>query len=97
VSWLLSSVDTFRAVQKRNTISVTEILHSAEESTASRVIRRYKPAEYRVCVKGMNGTFSAHEYLKRVGLARTQDCPNCDEGISETLIHFSESASALDL
>jgi ribonuclease HI len=82
-------VNTYRAVYKRSTIFVKDLLHRSEGTTVSRVIRRCQPAVYRVWLKGMTGTYPTYTYLKRVGLAKSPDCPYCAAGVPETLTHFA--------
>ena len=50
---------------------------------------RCQPAVYRVWLKGMTGTYPTYTYLKRVGLAKSPDCPYCAAGVPETLTHFA--------
>ena len=48
-----AAVNTYRAVHKRSTIFVKDLLYRSEGTTVSRVIRRCQPAVYRVWLKGM--------------------------------------------
>jgi ribonuclease HI len=83
------SLNIFRAVLKRDTIFVTDLLHRTEGSTVCRVIQRCTSAEYRIWLKCMTGTYPVQTYLKRVGLANSPMCPHCTEHVPETLTHFA--------
>ena len=49
--------NTFRAIKKRSTMFVTDLLHHKEGTVISRIIRRCRPTEYRVWLKCMTGTY----------------------------------------
>jgi hypothetical protein len=48
--------NTFRAIKKRSTMFVTDLLHHKEGAVISRIIRRCRPTEYRIWLKCMTGT-----------------------------------------
>jgi hypothetical protein len=74
---------------KRSTIFVTDLLHHNEGAAVSKVIRRCKPAEYRIWLKCMTGTYPVQTYLKRIGIAKSPICPHCPEAVPESLTHFA--------
>ncbi len=81
--------NTFRAIKKRSTMFATDLLHHKEGTVISRIIRRCRPAEYRVWLKCMTGTYPVQTYLQRIGVAQTPICPHCDERVPEYLTHFA--------
>ena len=81
--------NTLRAVRKRSTLFVTDLLHRTEGATVSKVIRRCTPAEYRVWLRCMTGIYPVQIYLKRIGVVTSPTCPHCVEGIPESLTHFA--------
>ena len=81
--------NTFRAIKKRSTMFVTDLLHHKEGTVISRIIRRCRPTEYRVWLKCMTGTYPVQTYLQRIGVAQTPICPHCDEKVPESLTHFA--------
>ncbi len=67
--------NTLRAVKKRSTMFVTDLLHRKEGSVISRIIRRCKSAEYLVWLKCMTGTYPVQSYLQRIRVAKTSIYP----------------------
>jgi hypothetical protein len=80
--------NTLRAVTKRNTIFVTDLLHH-KGATISKIIRRCKPAEYQVWLRCMTGIYPVQTYLHRIGVAKSSICPHCKEGVPKPLSHFA--------
>ena len=85
----VSTFNIFRAVHKRSTKFVKDLLHRSEGMTVSRVVRRCQPAVYRVWIKCMTDTYPTQAYLMRVGLTKSRVCPYCPAGAPETLTHFA--------
>ncbi len=83
------SFNIFRSAQKRDTIFVTDLLHSIEGATVSHVIRRCTSTVYRIWLKCMTETYPVHTYLKWVGLANSPICPHYTGRVPETLTHFA--------
>ena len=81
--------NTVRAIKKRSTVFVTDLLHHKEGAVISRIIRRCRPTECRVWLKCMAGTYPVQTYLQRIGVAQTPTCPHCDERVPESLTHFA--------
>jgi ribonuclease HI len=81
--------NTLRAVRHRGTAFVTALFDQKEGLSVSRIIRRCTPAEYRVWLKCMTGTYPVQLYLKRITLASSSICPHCDAGTPESLTHFA--------
>jgi hypothetical protein len=81
--------NALRAVTKRGTVFVTDLLQHKDGATVSKVIRRCMPAEYRIRLKHMTWTFPIQVYLKRIGIAASSICPHCSEAVSESLSHFA--------
>ena len=86
--------NTLRAVKKRTTHFVTDLLHHKVGSIVSRTIRRCAPAEYRVWLRCMTGIYPVQTYLARIGIVKSSICPHCTEQTPETLTHFACSVSA---
>ena len=82
-------VNTLRAVQKRSTVFVKDLLHRMDGATVSSIVKRCGPAEYRVWLRCKMGIYPIQTYLHRVGLAPTQFCPHCMTASPETLAHFA--------
>ncbi len=80
---------TLRAVKKRSTMFVTDLLHNKEGAVISRIIRLCRPTEYRVWLKCMTEAYPVQTYLQRIGVAQTPTCPHCDERVPESLTHFA--------
>jgi hypothetical protein len=74
---------TLRAVKKRGTAFVTDLLHHKECATISKIIRRCKPAW--VWLRCVTGTYPVQAFLKRIGVAISPTCPHCEEGAPESL------------
>ncbi len=74
-----ASFNTLRAVRKRSTVFVTDLLHHKEGATVSRIIRQSKPAEYHIWLKCVTGTYPVQTYLKHIGIAKSPTCPHCSE------------------
>ena len=83
------AANILRAVQKRNTAFVRDLFHRQDGNTVSSIIRRCRPAEYRVWLRCMMGIYPTQTYLHRVGLAASQLCPFCSSAVPETLAHFA--------
>ena len=83
------AVNTFRAVQKRNTVLVKDLLHNINGATVSRIIQRCEPSVYRVWLRCMLGIYPVQTYLQRIGKAQSPNCLYCADGIPETLTHFA--------
>ena len=81
--------NTLRAVKKRSTVFVTDLLHHKEGATVSKVIRRCTPAVYRIWLKCMTGTYPVQAHLKRIGIAKSPICPHCSQAVPESLTHFA--------
>ncbi len=81
--------NTLRAVNTRNTILVTNLLHHKEGATISKIIRCCQPAEYRVWLRCMTRIYPVQTYLQRIGVAKSSICPHCKEGVPESLTHFA--------
>ena len=81
--------NTLRAVKKRTTHFVTDLLHHKVGSIVSRTIRRCAPAEYRVWLRCMTGIYPVQTYLARIGVVKSSICPHCTEQTPETLTHFA--------
>jgi hypothetical protein len=84
-----AAFNALRAVRKRSTAFVTDLLHHKEEATVSKIIKQCKPAEYRIWLKCMTGTYPVQKYLKRFGIAKSPTCPHCSGAIPESLTHFA--------
>ncbi len=85
----VAAFNILRAVKKRNTMFVTDLLHHKEGAVISRVIQRCRPMEYRVWLKCMTGTYPVQTYLQRIGITQSSICPHCNERVPETLTHFA--------
>jgi hypothetical protein len=70
----VSKVHILRAMLLRLTRFVTDLLHCKEGATVSRLTPRFKPAEYRVWLKCMEGIYPVQEYLHRISKAPTSIC-----------------------
>ena len=81
--------NTLRAVKKRSTFFVTDLLHHKEGATVSKIIQRCAPAEYRIWLKCMTGTYPVQTYLNRIGVAKSPICLHCPEAVPESLTHFA--------
>ena len=81
--------NTLRAVRQRSTVFVTDLLHHKEGTTVSKIIQRCAPAEYRIWLKCMTGTYPVQTYLNRIGVAKSPICPHCPEAVPESLTHFA--------
>ena len=81
--------NTLRAVKKRSTVFVTDLLHHKEGATVSKIIQRCAPAEYRIWLKCMTGTYPVQTYLNRIGVAKSPICLHCPEAVPESLTHFA--------
>jgi hypothetical protein len=81
----VATFNTLLAVLKRNTTFVTDLLHHKEGATIAKIIRRCKPAEYRVWLKCMTEIYPVQTYLQRIGVAKSPLCPHCQEGVPESL------------
>ena len=49
------AVNELRAVKKRSTVFVTDLLHNWDGATVSRIIQRCEQAEYRIWLRCMLG------------------------------------------
>ena len=76
---------TLHAVQKRNTISVTDLFDHKEGSALSKLIQRCAPSEYRAWLKCMTRTYPVQVYLKR--MAQSSICPRSVAVMMEPLSH----------
>jgi ribonuclease HI len=85
----VSKIHILRAMRLRLTRFVTDLLHRKEGATVSRLTPRFKPAEYRVWLKCMEGIYPVQEYLHRIGKAPTSICRYCEGDVRETLTHFA--------
>ena len=85
----VANFNTLRAVKKRSTLFVTDLLQHKEGATVSKIIQRCTPAEYRVWLRCMTGIYPVQTYLKRIGVSKSPICLHCSEGVPETLTHFA--------
>jgi len=83
------SVHTLRAVRKRNTVFVRNLLHRPDGATVAGIIKRCGSAEYRVWLRCMLGIYPTQTYLHRVGLATSSCSPHCAAAVPESLAHFA--------
>jgi hypothetical protein len=85
----MAASNTLRAVKHRSTVFVTDLLQRKEGATVSKVIRRCTPAQYRVWLKCMTGTYPVQAYLSRIKMAKSPICPHCSDVVPESLTHFA--------
>ena len=85
----VATSNTLRAIKKRSTHFVTDLLHHKTGTIVSRTIRRCRPAEYRVWLRCMTGIYPVQTYLARIRVAKSPLCPHCTEAVPETLTHFA--------
>ena len=85
----VANFNTLRAVKKRSTPFVTDLLQHKEGATVSKIIQRCTPAEYLVWLRCMTGIYLVQTYLKRIGVSKSPTCLHCSEGVPETLTHFA--------
>jgi hypothetical protein len=81
----VATSNTLRAIKKRSTHFVTDLLHHKTGTIVSRTIRRCRPAEYRVWLRCMTGIYPVQTYLARIRVAKSPLCPHCTEAVPETL------------
>jgi ribonuclease HI len=63
--------NTLRAVKKRSTPFVTDLLHHKAGATVSKIIRRCTPAAYRVWLRCMTGIYPVQTYLARIRVVKS--------------------------
>ena len=83
------AANILRAVKKRSTVFVNDLLHNSNGATVSRIIHRCEPAVYRVWLRCMLGIYPVQTYLKRIGKVNSLQCLYCADGTPETLTHFA--------
>ena len=83
------AANILRAVKKRSTVFVNDLLHNSNGATVSRIIHRCEPAVYRVWLRCMLGIYPVQTYLKRIGKVNSPQCLYCADGTPETLTHFA--------
>jgi hypothetical protein len=77
-----------RAVIKRSTTFVRQLLHQREGATIAQAVSQRREAEYRVWVKAMADQYPVPAYLHRINKANSEEYPFCP-GPRETLAHFA--------
>ena len=85
----VAASNTLRAVKKRRTPFVIDLLQHKEGATVSKIIQRCTPAEYRVWLRCMTGIYPVQTYLRRIGVSKSPTCLHCGERVPETLTHFA--------
>jgi hypothetical protein len=72
------------------------LLHRREGATASKLVQRCKPPEYRVWLKYMEGIYPVQTHLHWINKAPMSNCPHCSERVGETLTHFPRAAPSFE-
>ena len=83
------AANILRAVKKRSTVFVRDLLHNSSGATVSKVIHRCESSVYRVWLRCMMGIYPVQSYLKRIGRAQSPCCLYCADGTPETFTHFA--------
>ncbi len=82
------STNKRRAVIKRRTTFVRQLVHQREGATIARAVSQCREAEYRVWVKAMANQYPVPAYLHRINKANSEECPFCP-GPRKTLAQFA--------